>query len=315
MVAEDDNIVLTPYDIIKDKHLLSRKSTIAEFTYVSPKLTALENFAKTYRPVEEHDFEMVEERSATVRQGILERKRRRKFKREVCSTCLVQKGCRKEYSEKQEKHCSGPYAYTEKEAVQAVLSSTEIPFTNYQLLYLAYNSGELDKRYLRRKYWATFKVVGNKLRFGICRYTTGEFTALKDFKEAKELLCKYNRQVFAPRKAFKYLTPLEKALLVILGYRHYSPVSVSRWHITQYDVLGIKYDGPYTGFSLHFKYNNPHTEVHYQPEGKAHTTYCGLKLPWTIDAKNFNDIFEECTEIEPLRQTTHPLSYMKTHLY
>ena len=304
VAAFEDNEGVTPFEIIDDKLLYSRKSVIAGYTYVSPSLTATENFAKTYRGVEEHDFNEVEDRSARVSQGLRERGRRRRFKQKACSVCLVQRGCDRAYTESQEKYCNGPYNPNEKEAAQSVLNSTRIPFNNYQLLYLALNSGELDKRYDRCRYWATFRMRGNELTFGLCRYATGEYTEFRNFKEAKEVLCSHNKGVHVPGKGDKYLTTLTKALLIELASQSCSPQRVSRWHVTQYDVLGITYHPYGQSLELTFKYNNG---------GGWGRRSNGLILPWTVTANNFSDVFQEYTCLETLSHTTHPDSYFKTH--
>ena len=307
LLSKETETRKSPVDIIEDKLLKSRKSKIGEFTYVSPRLTAMGDFAKTFRPVDEHDFTEVESRSEIVQQGLRERGRRRNFKKNVCPTCVVQQGCDRGYSESQAKHCEGPFDRTEQETIKHILETTNIPFNKYQLLYLALNSGELDNRYKRRKYWATFRMLGGMLTFGLCRVTTGDYEPFRDFNAAKALLCKYNNKVRIPGKGDKHLTPKMKALLIELAYRHYSPCRVSRWHTVQYDVLGIEYH-PHAhhepAWNLLFKFNSG-SGGYYRPSGWV--------MPWSVTVKNFDNIFQEYTSLHTISQTRHPLSYYRFH--
>lgn len=296
----------TPADVTYN--LKSRKTQITDYTYVSPRLTAIESFAKTFRHIDDHDFSVVEDNSESIRQGLRERGRFRRFQKEVCPTCLIHKGCHKVQNERDIRWCNGPIALTEKEAVKLILDQYIIPFKPRELLYLALNSGELSQRYKRRKYWATFRTMTgyyapNVLTFGLCRYTTGQFEAFSSFKEARKVLDKYGQGIPLEniRERHRLLTPLEKALLIELGCHHHSPVQRSRWHQTQYDALGLLYDNWRHEWELKFKFNSYGGKWSYRP--------CGLLLPWSICARNFNDIFEETTKLATLRRTDHPQNH------
>lgn len=301
---------LTPYQLTEK--LKSRKSKISQYTYISPRLTAVEDFSKTFRPVDKHDFSYVTERSNAIRDGLRERGRFNRFKKEVCPTCLVHQGCHQVQETRDIRWCHGPFALSEKEAVKQLLQEYEIPFKPRELLYLALNSGKLEKRYERCKYWATFRTsVGyhdnKRVSFGLCRYTTGEYTPIPSFKEAKEILEKCGNtlgmELHNIRDKHKLLTPLEKALLIELGAHHQSPVNRSRWHATCYDFLGLIYDRWGGGWELNFKFNSHGGYSSYRPDG--------LVLPWSISAQNFNDIFSDTTYLKTLRQSDHPLSRFK----
>ncbi len=283
----------------------SRKDSIAGYTYISPKLTAPEYFAKTFREVDEHDFTEVEDNSATIRKGLVERGRRRRFKKAACAQCLVMDDCRRVYASHQEKFCRGPYAETEEEAVAAILSKHEIAFSEEELLYLALNSGAMERRYNRCKYWATFTTsCDGRLIFGRSRYTSGEFEEIKSFTEAKEFIQEYGNWTDI-RDFDKPLTPLLKALLIELGSYDRSPVQVSRWHRTEYQVVGITYDRHSPKWKLNFIFNNYGGTRSYRPYG--------LLLPWYVNATNFGDVFEEYTGLQTLSKSSHPDSYGETH--
>ncbi len=285
--------------------LRSRKDSIAGYTYVSPKLTAIKNFAKTYREVEAHDFEEVEDRSAIIRQGLQERGRYRRFKKTACANCLVQKGCHNVQCSQDIKYCTGPYIGSEAEAVKTVLAQGEIPFSDKELRYLLVNSGPLRVRYNRCIYWTTFSFHRRTLQFGLSRYTQGDFIPIPTFKEAREIIQNYSRE--RQETEMPPLTPLRKALLLELASKYYSPVQVSRWHKTQYSVLGVTYDRYSGKLRLNFKFNSyggPHS---YRPDG--------LLLPWGVSAANFDDIFEEYTMFDNLQQVYHEDSYRKIHGY
>lgn len=107
----------TPGEIVE--RLKSRKSKIAGFTYVSPRLTASEHFAKTYRDMNDHCFSGVEANSDIVRQGLRERGRAKKFAQNACPTCMVKDACGYEHNKK---FCNGPYEGTEADAVKRILA-------------------------------------------------------------------------------------------------------------------------------------------------------------------------------------------------
>lgn len=299
----DSNGGLSPFEVTQE--LKNRKDNLAGFTYVSPRLTAVDHFTRTFRPIEQHNFNEIVDNSAVIQKGLRERGRRKRFAQTACPHCFIQEECKNDAYYWPRKHCEGPYNYTDKTACKELLKETPIPFTPKQLLFLALNSGRLDKRYNRRKYWATFQMRNSNLKFGLCRYTTGEFTPFENYKEAEELLRKYNKSVVEV-EGKKRLTPQAKAVLLELAQRTYSPVRVSRWHSTYYSVLGIEYNAYNMSWELFFTYN---TNNHWHRSGGEDP----LVLPWTVQASNLHDIYKEYTDFRGLSKTDHADSYGVFH--
>jgi len=294
---------LSPHEVTQE--LKSRKDTVGGFTYVSPRLTSPDPISRTFRETAYHDFTEIEYNSEKASKGLKERWRRKRFGEEVCPQCLIREACKNTYYNWPRKYCTGPYAYTQAKAIKKVVDDTRIPFTNKQLLFLALNSGRLDKRYNRCKYWVTFRSQWDRgLRFGLCRYATGHFEAFDSFEEAEEVIrsC-INRP--AEIDEYKPLTRLEKAVLIELSKRNQSPVNVSRWHRTYYDVLGIEYLPHAHKFELYYKFNGR--------SGWSNTGEDPMVLPWYVTAANFHDIFKEYGDLAKLEQIDHKENYGKFH--
>ena len=278
--------------------LTNRKSTIAGFTYVSPKLTQMKAFTSTYRTYGDHDFSMVKENSDIIKRGLQERSRKQRFIQEACSTCLVRETCNRWNTPTDVKYCKGPYIETEAEAHKAIVKNAKIPFTNKQLLFLALNSGELGKRYNRCISWATFLYDYNRgLTFGIRRKNTGEILARLTFKEAEEVIRKHKSAVFEIRD-HKPLALQQKAVLIELASRDYSPNFRSGWHRTQYQALGLEYNPYRKAWTLHFKFNS--ASGYYRPYG--------MLLPWDVKADTLADVYQHYGNLETLTKQSHPLS-------
>lgn len=268
------------------EQLKNRSSEIAGFVYVSPKLTAMEYFSKTFRDVEAHDFGRIEDNSEEVKKGIRERARFNKFKKEVCTQCFVRGFCRGN------RYCDGAYPKTSGDAVVEILDKVDIPFTDVQLNYLLANSGELPKRVDRRIAWATFQLIEGELVFGIvprCGYYNMKIK-FKSFEEAKKFLNQHG-QDFNP----KWITPIpleRKAVLAELASHDYSPTNNCGWHRTSYRVVGIR---SYPDLELVFKHTN------------------GQVLRWPFRVSSLTSVYEHYESLSLLRHTKSPLNRWEYH--
>ncbi len=210
-----------------------RKLHVAGFTYISPMLTAPKNIAKKQRPISEHDFSFVEERSRIRSDAMVERHRRQRFKKKECLRCFGNAECRsRDWNRYQ--WCKGPYLYTEKEATKRILESVRIPFNNTQLRYLLNNSGPLAKRYNRCKYVATFFTRYDVLRFGIKRRTQPDSNVIPfdNYREAQTFLSKYSENETAWPKPSMYgtITAELKARLCLLAQYDYGPYTAAGYY-------------------------------------------------------------------------------------
>ena len=285
--------------------LKSRRSVIAGFTYVSPTLTRDRDFITPYRPHDDHNFNCIDENSEIVRKGLRERGRARKFRKTACSQCLVINSCAgHRYNSYDTKYCRGPYVETEKEAVQKILKDAKIPFTERQLLFLARNSGQLDKRYNRRIYWATFQYdpFRGGLVFGLSRYSGWGFITFQSYKEAEACIRAHNTTVYEVKPREK-LEAKSKALLVELGQWSYSPTHRSGWHATCYQALGLEFNRWNNSWDLRFRYNN--SGGGYRPNG--------MLLPWGVEANSLEDVYKAYGMLKTIEKQSHEDNYHNTH--
>jgi len=303
-VMEEEDIATEACDAVG--MLNSRKSKIEGFTYVSPSLTRDQDFVTPYRHHKNHDFSCVEGNSEIVRKGLRERGRARRFVKNACSTCLVKDACDRSAECSHIKYCRGPYAETAEEANSKVVEAAKIPFTEKQLMFLALNSGKLQKRYERCIYWATFRYnqyIYRGMSFGLCRATTGEYTPFKTFKEAEAVIRKCNASVVEVEKREK-LTVEQKAVLIELAKAHQSPAYRGGWNTRHYDTLGIEFNQWGGSWDLRFKYNSS--------GGYGYRTD-GMLLPWMVDAKTLADVFQHYIGLGTLEHKSHADSYYNTH--
>jgi hypothetical protein len=261
--------------------LQSRKSKLGGFTYVGPALTSEVVIASAFRPLDEHDFRYVERNTECRKDAQTERNRYKNFRKEVCPDCAFEAICKHDTSYNT-RSCKGAYAKTETDIAKEILSNVSVPFTEKQLLYLLYNSGELEKRYNRRKYTATLCIshkFPGKIQFCLIRNTKPSWYDDKNiiidtFEEAKEILEKYGNYQLPPESIC--LTPIQKATLFELLAQQESPRERTGWHSTVYDTLCT---------SL-YRRNIPTFEQRYSWGGGR-----GL-LPWSVHVENLADIYE-----------------------
>lgn len=299
--AEEEEGAYTPADAVT--LCKSRKTNIADFTFISPRLTASEHFEKRFRTMDEHDFSIVEERSQEVKRGLRERGRRKRFEKEVCSTCLVQD----QYCDGST-HCEGPFDHTELEAAEIILNKVTIPFTDKEIITLLGYSGELNHLYNRCIYWATFTCGFNnrreELRFILRRRTNTRSSRddiqFSSFKDAMKILREYgdNANSESIKKAFpkNKIDQVTKALLVELASKNWSPTYRNGWRKTEYSTLGLEFYPHSKKFELTFRH-----------------THRGRPLPWTLTAKHFRDIYHNYGHFSFLGHTNHPLNHYNFH--
>ncbi len=275
--------------------LVNKKTEIGPFTMVSPVLTADNAISSSYRPFEAHDFDMIESQVQSRQLAQTERKRFSLFQQETCSQCMVQKECSyldhgtKDWGRR---YCRGCYAGTEQQNARIVLRQQKIPYTGEQLMILLRNSGELDRRYDRRKYYLTFKITHNPVAqefvFGLNRFTNpGEFIPIRSFKNAMEIIKEYKDNYIT--STTERLTAIQKAALVELVNQDYSPRQQAGWHQTEYAALGVTY----------------------RPGGdliQSYTWNSGGELPWSVRIKTLKEFYAHYGRFAFLSKTHSSLS-------
>lgn len=313
----DSNESWAPEDVVESYK--SRKTRIADFTYISPRLTADEHFAKALRPIQHHDFEYVDERSESVRKGLKERGRLRKFKDQECLSCMAQGAChgirnqatgrmlrRATVSEHQVRGCAGRYASSEKEAAKEILSRVEIPFTLPQMKFLLQHSGPMHvtspqglrvKRFERRIQYLTFRMDWRTLKFGACSRTAGAFTPFKDFKEAKSVIEELN--LVTNRQQVPNLTEVLRARIVELAALDYSPTYRGPWRSTSYPALAVEPMG-YCVDTLQLSFI----------QGTKRTV-----LPWSLKCNHLREIYGVYETLHHLEKRPSKLNRRNVHGY
>jgi len=273
------------------KNLKNRVSRIAGFTYISPRLTLAEDFGKTFRLPEDHDFSVIDYKSQQIQKGIQERKRFNKFEKEVCSQCFVADTCLRQRDKHSRRWCSGPYPISSGDAVVEILNKVHIPFTDAELNYLLLNAYELNKRYNSCKYWTTFAVESKELKFGIVRHTKpwNGVETFADFAEAKTFIEKYGKDIEASHKGVPVNPELKAVLIELAGHRT-SPTHRGKWRSTQYYALGITYYAR-EELRLNFSLGN------------------GRGTAWfNAEAKTLEDVYHHWEDFHWVSHTHHRLS-------
>lgn len=285
----------TPEDA--KEQLENRKSQLAGFTYISPKLTTpaidwenkKECFGQLYRTPSHHDFSRIDDMSEFVASGLRERGRAKRFTKKACSQCLITEKC--EYN----RGCTGPYTDTEKTATDRIISKCKIPFTHKQLLYLLVNSGLLYERVNRRKTWTTFKLDSGPpygqdhvLQYGFMRETQEDFQPFRSFNAAKNAIEAYDTPVI-PDDHTPKLTRKDIAILLELAARTQSP-RYCTWGYHSYCTIGIRYDTHAHKFRMYFR--DP-------------CTWGGSVLYTKVRAKSLQDIFSAYQGFKFLEKSYH----------
>lgn len=293
-----DEEIKTYTPIYIKENFKNRKTQIAGFTYISPRLTMpdlsyhsytshrkqQETFGKIYRTVSQHDFVHIEERSSEISQGAKERERKKRFAAKACSQCFVNTSC-----DHPVHCCKGPYLYNAESAAKTILEQVVIPYTPKQLCWLLANSGMLDKRYDRCLYYTTFKLKHNELKYGLSRITEHNFIPLETFKEAQAILKQYS----TPVEPLYHTLPLEKqALLVEMADHSHSRPCKSGFGRVSYGTVGIRYFGQ--TFSFDFRHRNRRGRI---------ASYAGGRL--SRDLNSLNAIYAYYQGFKCLSKTRH----------
>lgn len=279
--------------------LVNRKSYLADYTYISPTLTTpVPPFSPNLRPIAEHDFNCVDYRSKIRSTASTERARRAKFKKEVCSTCLMGTRCAPARMKKVRDICEGPYAYTEeKEAAKHIVEKHVIPYSDKSLYsILMRHTGTLPFRINRKKAGISCRVNReNVLEFGIIYLTKGNFVPLTP-GEFQDLCAKLPRTGQYPSRR---LRTTEKAILLELACIRNSLTNHNNRHLTSYQTLYpcAHLTSPPQGitFSLIYRWNSIHDN--------------SWERPWSLQVTSLRDIFQHYLKLHTLPQIQHPLGH------
>ena len=99
----------------------------------------------------------------------------------------------------------------------------------------------------------------------------------------------------------KKLTLEQKAVMIELSRKGWSPTYHYRWRNTSYDVIGLEFN-PWSGaWTLNFKFRNY----------RQYNT--GLQTPWDLTATTLAEIYMNYVYLEDLTRVRHELSYDNFH--
>ena len=315
------------------QRLKNRKDRIGDCTYVSPSLTkpmeraswqdANPHFLTTIRDVDAHDFDAVAERSEIRSRAMKERGRKKRFQKEVCSTCLMQEECPNTIEWKQV-GCVGPYNYPldGAAAYDEVVREYAIPYNGrFLATYLFRFAGELPFKVDRKATHLSCRVpTGQKhLELGIVHDSEGVFYGLPDSELMDIVRRKREHQadmgIASEGLTFPELTNQELAVLLDLASRECTPPPDGYWHRTRYNAFFITTRssvGPYRTLELTFRWTK---NIEYELISRNSVTHKGIyrrhergwEFPYTIKAKTLGDIFKHYADLRVLKKTPHEL--------
>lgn len=270
---------LSPSDMLRQ--FKSRKTTLAGYTFVGPRLTADEAFPETFRNPGRHDFSYVDENSERIRKALQERKRIDQFETNECPGCLVKEHCGRSNA----KYCQGPHAVTQREAEREIIKHLDTPYTRRELTFLMNHTGELGKRYGRCKYYAVLENDGGTLLWGLRRKTRPYKSVInfKEFKEAKEVIEKYK----VPNNDYGKITPTLLASWIEMSGRQCSPCNRGRWHRTTYPRAYLQRCGG--GLTAYFSWSSR-----------------GMLLPWNQEITKPQDVYKYYGYFNTLTKDSSP---------
>ena len=292
--------------------LKNRKDIIGGFTYISPRLTLSEgniclpapqrhSNPDCCKPIDrepdEHDFSGVAHHSEIATRSVRERIRLKRFEAEVCPTCLAHKGCTDQGYDK--RWCRGPYDISEEDATTKILSEYEIPYNDVFLAtLLSHHCGELPFRVNRKLAHLSCEIapMENVLKFGLMYDNAGYFEAL-ELNDLTDLVARLRERTTTPDP----LTPHQRAILIELASRQYSPPENGHWHKTSYRSFFIQlrvrkpcypYNPP-SHLNLYFRYNQKKVDRDWE-------------MPYTVNATCLGDIYGHYQSLKTLQKTDHP---------
>jgi len=256
---------LSPSELLQQ--FKSRKTTIAGYTFVSPRLTADEAFPETFRPAGRHDFGNVEDNSTRIKDALKERKRVDKFIETECWGCLVADHCGRTDA----KYCRGAYAQSQKKAEQDIVAQLETPYSKSQLEFLINHTGRLKKRYEHKIYYATLEDINGGLIWGLRRKTHphAPIIQFKEFKQAKNIIEVYG----VPGRDWGKVTPTLLSSWMEMSDRRYSPCNRGDWRKTSYPRAYIERTGV-NRLTAYFSWSSS-----------------GKRLPWSQDIDKLQEVF------------------------
>jgi hypothetical protein len=222
---------------------------------------------------------------------VRERVRYKRFKKEVCTTCLVHKPCNDNYDYDDRRGCRGPYDISEEKATAQILSEHEIPYTDeFLAALLGFHCGKLPFRVNRKTAHLSCEIapMDNVLKFGVVYSAQGYFEAL-ELSDLQDIVGRLRERSRPP----VLLTQHEKAILIELAHRHRSPRENWHWHRTRYRSLYIDFTG--AELQLHFRYN-----CHSREQDR------GWELPYSVSARCLGDIYKNYQNLRTLQKTDHP---------
>ncbi len=295
--------------------LKNRKDNLGGFTYISSRLTLSEgqmcipppqgrheSSTRHCKPIDrtpdEHDFSGVAHHSDVVSRSVMERVRFKRFKAEVCPTCLTHKPCHDMYDNR---WCHGPYDMTEEQAADKILSEHEIPYDDIFLAtLLRHHCGELPFRMNTKMAHLSCEIapMERTLKFGLVYDYAGYFEAL-ELNELTDL----TKRLYQHPITSDPLTRHERAILIELARNTYSPRENGHRHKTQYRSLFINYTvskqfytpgKPACGLELHFRFNTKRKDR-------------DMEMPWTIQATCLGDIYGHYQSLQTIQKTEHPM--------
>jgi hypothetical protein len=282
---------------------INRKTSIGDFTYISPRLTREEPFQKNCRKFDAHDFTNIEHWSNIAKEANTTKARVNRFIKNTCSQCHVQPVCFAQYGnlKKDVKWCAGHYPKEEESLIQKLLETTKITYSDEELTRLVnVEARNIYKLPTGEFVMWDFVVEREELTFGFRRYTspTRSVIPVQTLEEANAMLSKTT----SPLRAKQYNAPAKmshraKALLCCTGRITHSPRMTGAWHVTEYPVM---YKELKTVMQDEHTYV-PVIELHF-----GHTYYNrnskGRFLRWTHTVRNFKDVFEYYKKIHGVYQ-------------
>jgi hypothetical protein len=219
----------------------NRRSVMASYTYISPKLTTEDEYVstKTLRPPSKHNFYSVDENSIKVGDALRERGRRNVFRKSDCNRCPMEDACKKVHGGLTcARWCEGRYIETDEEMLLKLSSRGYWnQWTDPQLLAILSNSGERAKRYKRYITWLTLQKDGSvALKYARTGKVIEEMTDWEDveyyIKEENEY---FDFSVFKDRVVDKTL----RGKLAAALYHPESPRIRCTMGSTSYPTIGV----------------------------------------------------------------------------
>ena len=229
-----------------------KNQLIEGFKYVSPTMTAGKPFQPNVRALREHYFSDVEhnvkERSEASQRGA----DLVKFKRTICTQCLLGKSCLSGASRVpwMPKSCEGKVKLESwEEYSDLVLKTYTTPHTDEELAWISYNSGLLEKRINRRIYYLTLAAINTRYHYkmdveekilvtaALRPKRGGVDIPLPSMEAVHEAMKGTGKE---PPEHLRSLDKNAKALLLECASLKNSPVHVSRWRSTEYPVMYVR---------------------------------------------------------------------------